>query len=82
MPLVTNMEGNNSSDADYRRSCFVMTGLLVEVDTKTCRVGPNKEGGVGHVLDYSGDGAFDIKCVLGGQVERKVRYGCVKYSTL
>ena len=34
---------------------------LVEVDTETCRVGPNKDGGIGHVLDSSeDDGAFDI----------------------
>ena len=41
-------------------------------------VGRNKEGGVGHVLDYSGDGTFNIKYVLNGRVERNVRFGRVK----
>ena len=52
MLSVTDMEGNNNiniDDADNRRSFFVTPGLLVEVETKTtCRVGQNKEGGVGH----------------------------------
>ena len=63
------MEGitnNNSGDANNRRSRFLTPGLLVEVETETCCVRPNKEGGVGHVLDYSGDGTFNIKYVLDG----------------
>ena len=79
--LVTNMEVNNNNnigDADHRRSRFVTPGLLVEVESETCRVGRNKEGGVGHVLDYSGDGTFNIKYVLDGRVERNVRLGRVK----
>ena len=47
-----------------------MPGLLVEVETKTtCRVRQNREGGVGHLLDYSGDGKFNIKDVIDGRVE-------------
>ena len=64
MMLVTNIEVDNNSnigDADHRRSRFVTPGLLVEVETETCRVGENKEGGVRHVLDYYGDGTFNIK---------------------
>ena len=63
------MEGitnNNSGDANNRRSRFLTPGLLVEVETETCRVGPNKEGGVGNILYYSGDGSFNIKYVLDG----------------
>ena len=51
---------------------------MVEVETETCCVRPNKEGGVGHVLDYSGDGTFNIKYVLDGRVERNIRFGRVK----
>ena len=51
---------------------------MVEVESETCRVGRNKEGGVGHVLDYSGDGTFNIRYVLDGRVERNVRYGRVE----
>ena len=63
MPSVTSIEGNNNNkngDADNRQSRFAMSSILVVVDAKTCLVKPNKEGGVGNVLDSSGDGAFDI----------------------
>ena len=64
VPLVTSIEGNDNNkngDADNRRSCFTMSSILVVVDAaKTCHVGQNKEGGVGNVLDSSGDGVFDI----------------------
>ena len=69
MLLVTDMEGNNNNnigDADNRRSPFLTPGLLVGVETETCCVRPNKEGGVGHVLDYSWDGTFNTKYVLNG----------------
>ena len=66
MLLVTNMEVNNNNniDVNHKISRFVTPGLFVEVGTETCHVGQNKEGGVVHVLDYSGDRTFNIKYVL------------------
>ena len=59
MLSITNMErsyDNNSGNVDNRRSRFVMPGLLVEVETETCRAGPDEEGGIRHVLDLLGTG--------------------------
>ena len=64
--MVTNIEGNNNNkngDADKRQFRFAMSSILVVVDAETCRVGPNKEGGIVNVLDSSGDRAFDFYAV-------------------
>ena len=70
MLSVTNVEGNNNNigNTDSRQSRFVMPGLLVEVDTEMCHAGPNKEGGIRHLLGHYGDGTFSIKNVLHGRV--------------
>ena len=56
---------------------LIKVGILVSISEETFPVGPNKEGGTGRVIDYNGDGTFDVKYVIGNRVEKNVRIGRV-----
>ena len=73
------MEGGNASGEVGANASpnFLTKGAYVAIAPETCRVGPNKEGGTGHVLDFHGDGTFDVKYIICNRVEKNVRVGRV-----
>ena len=68
------MEASNNTgeNGDNIRSRFLSKGAYVQVAPGTRRVGPNKEGGVGHVLDWHLGLTFDVQYVLDRRVEKNV----------
>ena len=68
------MEASNNTgeNGDNIRSRFLSKGAYVQVAPGTRRVGPNKEGGAGHVLDWHLGLTFDVKYILDRMLEKNV----------
>ena len=73
------MEGDNASREVGANASpiFSNKGRLYCDCARDMPCGTNKEGSTGHVLDFLGDGTFDVKYIICNRVEKNVRVGRV-----
>ena len=73
--MVTAVDAGSENEGgnDDSRRPFLSKGAYVQVAPLTRQIGPNNDGGVGHVLDWHGGTmTFDVQYVLDRRVERHV----------
>ena len=73
--MVTAVDAGSENEGgnDDSRRPFLSKGAYVQVAPLTRQIGPNNDGGVGHVLDWHGGMmTFDVQYVLDRRVERHV----------